>query len=103
LSDVISDTLQRTISVVDAAETQSEIEQGRPVKYKPMPRGVATASGGQAVSTERAADRSRSEQTRAKLVMLIDKLPGGTLADFDASLYSKRHRRARKKKPTWRS
>ena len=88
---------------MDDAQTHPEIKQGQPVKYEPMPRGAATPGVVRAGSTEGATAGSRQEQTRAKVVMLIDKLPGGTLANFDASLYSQRHRRARKKKPTWKS
>ena len=89
------------ISVLDAGETQPEVQLGQPVKYELMPRGEVPPSDRDSATDERPAGRSRS-RLRAKLVELIDKLPGGTLADVDASQESTRHERARRKKPTWR-
>lgn len=90
------------ISVVEAVEPPLQVKIGQPVKYEPMPRSEAPPSRDPASNQEGPVDRGRAKQTRAKLVTLIDKLPGGTLADSDANQKSNRHRRARKKKPTWR-
>ncbi len=90
------------ISALDAGETQPEIKLGQPVKYELTPRGEAMPDGRRVGGKERAANRGLPEQPRAKLVALIDKLPGGTLADIDASQKPSRHRRARQRKPTWR-
>jgi len=79
------------ISALDAGETPPKIQLGQPVKYELTPREEVKPN-----------DRGRSGQLRAKLVMLIDKLPGGTLADRDASDKPNRHEHARRKKPTWR-
>jgi cold shock CspA family protein len=38
----------------------------------------------------------------AKLVELIDRIPGGSLDDIPTREYPRRHPRARRKKPTWR-
>ena len=88
------------ISALDAGETQPEIKLGQPVKFDLMTRAEAMRNRRPADGEERAT--GRPEQLRAKLVALIDKIPGGTLAERDASQSSNRHRRARQKKPTWR-
>ena len=90
------------ISALDAGETQPEIEVGQAVKYELTPRAKSTPKDRSVSDREQTADRSRSEQPRAKVVVLIDKLPGGTLDEVDEGQASSRHPRARKKKPTWR-
>jgi len=89
------------ISALDTGETQPEIKPGQPVKFELARLGEAAPNGRPASGNERPADRGRSEQPRAKVVELIDKLPGAALGEFDGS-QSTRHLRARKKKPTWR-
>ena len=89
-------------SALDTGETQPEIKFGQPVKYELTPRGEATPKARPAGGKERAADRRRPKQPRAKLVELLDKLPGAKLADSAGSGKSSRHLRARQKKPTWR-
>ena len=86
------------ISALDCDdEAQPEIEVGQPVKYELAPRERLTADG-----SERPTARDMRDQPKAKLVTLIDKVPGGKLAEFDVNQAPTRHRRARQKKPTWR-
>jgi cold shock CspA family protein len=86
------------VSALDSVET--EIKVGQPVKYELMSRRETRASR-PTESKERATDSSRTDQPKAKVVALIDKLPGATLDDVERQKTS-RHQRARQKKPTWR-
>ena len=86
------------ISALDENETETTIRPDQPVKYELASRSAAKATAGEASSA--AGDGPRGPQ--AKQVMLIDKLPGGSIADLDSQQKSARHPRARKKKPTWR-
>jgi cold shock CspA family protein len=90
------------ISALDAGETQPEINVGQAVKFELTPRAELVPKDRPESDREKAADRSRSEQPRAKVIVLIDKLPGGTLEEVGDGQPSSRHPRARKKKPTWR-
>lgn len=83
------------VSALEEAETPPEIEVGQAVKFELMSRAEARQESG-------GASRDRSEQPKAKLVVLIDKIPGATLSEFDGSKRTRRHPRARQKKPTWR-
>lgn len=89
-------------SALDCAETEPEIKVGQPVKYELAPREEVTPKARDAGSKQQAEDRDRPAQRSAKVVVLIDKLPGAALAEVDASKQSLRHPRARKRKPTWR-
>lgn len=90
------------ISALDGGETQSEIKCGQPVKYELMSRREAILSSRPAGGKESAAEKDAAVQPKAKVVALIDKLPGAKLAEFRTSQEVGRHQRARQKKPTWR-
>lgn len=90
------------ISTVEAGETPPKIKLGQPVKYELTPREEASSQARAAGGKEGVAKRRWPAQTRAKLVVLIDKLPGSTLAESDESNKALHHQRARQKKPTWR-
>ncbi len=83
------------ISAFDAAETPPDVEPPQPVTYELAPRWEANSDG------RSARRRERPVQQRAKKVALIDKLPGA-IAELEERPQSRRHPRARKKKPTWR-
>ncbi len=80
------------ISALETVEAPPDIKSGQPVKYELTPRSEANPGGRPA--------RGR-EQPRAKLVALIDKLPGG-IAEIETDHELRRHPRARQRKPTWR-
>ena len=89
-------------SALEAGQKNREIKRGQPVSYELMPKGEESPKPQRPPGKERPADKTRRPQATAKLVVLIDKLPGGSLADSDTSHKPARHERARKKKPTWR-
>ena len=80
------------ISALGAVDAPLAITAGQPVKYELLPRGEVDPGA------RPANGKDRSKQPSAKLVTLIDKIPGGLASE----VASKRHPRARKKKPTWR-
>ena len=90
------------ISAVDNASTQPEIIVGQAVKYELTTRREALEEARSAAEKKGSSDRNVPIQQKAKLVALLDKLPGGTLADSGTMERPTRHSRARMKKPTWR-
>lgn len=84
-------------SVIEAAEAQPEINVGQAVKFESMPREQQTRD-----ADDSPGDKRTPPQLRAKTVVFIDKIPGSSLADSEPNQPSNRHRKARKKKPTWR-
>ena len=89
------------ISAIDTAETAPEIKAGQPVKFELMSRAEATSSRPGELKSP-ATDRGQHDKPMAKVVAILDKLPGAALGKSDGSQASSRHRRARRKKPTWR-
>lgn len=87
------------ISVVEGAESLPEVKIGQAVKFESMPREQPPSDVN---GEERQTDRRQPQQMRAKVVVFIDKLPGGKMSDANADTTSAKHRKARKKKPTWR-
>lgn len=88
------------VSAVGACTPPKRIKVGQPVKFELKPQ-----------SEQERKDRSEREElgqsqpeqrTQAKLVELIDKIPGATLDDVAKSERPRRHPRARQKKPDWR-
>jgi len=99
LSDVGYDVFFHISALEDGGKT-ADIQLGQPVKYELTPRWEERAK--QAASGKEPAEGARPLQPAAKLVELIDKLPGASLADLDEDQQTKKHPRARHKKPTWR-
>ena len=81
------------ISVLDAEDADKEITEGQPVKLEIAPR--PRDEDGRPIPFD------KLQKPRAKIVKLIDKLPGG-ISPFDGQERERRHPKARKKKPTWR-
>jgi cold shock CspA family protein len=87
------------ISALGEEAPPLEIKPEQPVKYE------LTSLREMREAEERAgrsAEAGRDRGPQAKLVSLIDKLPGGSISDVDQEHKPARHPRARKKKPTWR-
>lgn len=82
------------ITALGACEPQPQIEPGQPVKYELEPRSRRQGGGNE--------DSPKPRQIRARLVELIDRIPGATLEESDGRRQTARHPRARRKKPTWR-
>lgn len=93
------------LSAVGACTPPKRIKVGQPVKFelKPPAEQPEKEKLSRMERAEAAAAKSASEQrAQAKLVELIDKIPGATLDDVAKRERPRRHPRARQKKPTWR-
>lgn len=91
------------LSAVGACTPPIRIKVGQPVKFELMPPAEPAERMSRLEREEAAAAKSAHEQrTQAKLVELIDKIPGATLDDVAKRERPRRHPRARQKKPTWR-
>jgi cold shock CspA family protein len=82
------------ITALGNYESQPPIEPGQPVKYE-----LEARPGPKSRSRE---DSAKPRQLRARLVELIDKIPGAILEETAEQGQSARHPRARRKKPGWR-
>ena len=87
------------VTVVEDLEPNAEIKIGQAVKFESMPREQPSADED---DQDRPTERRQPQQLRAKVVVFIDKLPGGKLAESNTDTKAVQHRKARKKKPTWR-
>ena len=90
------------VTAFGACQALPEIEPGQPVQFELMTREEERLL---ARDTGRNDDRQKSGKPtlrKAKLVELIDKIPGATLDEKAGKQPAERHPRARKKKPTWR-
>ena len=85
------------VTALGACESQPKISPGQPVKYELLAKKPHKLSG-----RETPAQPRQKERLQAKLVELIDKLPGASLDDVAGSSLPARHPRARRKKPDWR-
>ena len=90
------------VTALGACEPPPRIKLGQPVKYE-----LASEAEMKARRPSRRDDAESEKPTpplraQAKLVELIDKIPGATLDDIAKRPRSTRHPRAQKKKPTWR-
>ena len=90
------------ITALGACDPQPQIKLGQPVKYELIPNTELQARRQGRRDDEESAKPSPPLRAQAKLVELIDKIPGATLDDVTKRPRSTRHPRARKKKPTWR-
>lgn len=90
------------VSALGACQTPPQIEPGQPVKYELESRAnvklrIQRERGGKDPTKP-----DKPVQPQAKLVELIDKIPGATLEEDGQRPSSTRHPKSRKKKPTWR-
>jgi cold shock CspA family protein len=90
------------ITALGACESLPEIKPGQPVKYELLPGTEPKYRSRPKRSDEDSVKPAQSIQPRAKLVELIDKIPGAVLKRAGQNQRSTRHPRARKKKPSWR-
>ncbi len=84
------------ITALGACEPPPEIKPGQPVKYELEPKAKPKRDESEGPREDKP---RKSTHRRAQLVELIDQLPGGTLEE---AAETRRHPRARRKKPTWR-
>ena len=92
------------VTALGACQAKPLIAPGQPVKYELMSRSEKTArvqTTRLAVEPSAAADKSR-ERPQAKMVELIDKIPGAHLEEVAGKQVAVHHPRARQRKPTWR-
>src|SRR5687768_5566684 len=90
------------VSAIGACEPIRDIPLGQAVKFELIPgtepkRRRRGSDDDEATETE----LEKPVRPQAKLVELIDRIPGGTLEGADSPLPD-RHPRSRRKKPTWR-
>lgn len=83
------------VSAIGACEECPKITLGQAVKFELEPKRKVDPDA------PKPAGDAPENRRRAKLVELIDKLPGGELVDDD-TVRPKRHPKARRKKATWR-
>ena len=81
------------VTALGACEEFPQITLGQPVKFELEPK--------KRTEDDPPAD-GKDSRRRAKMVELIDKLPGGQLED-DETVRAKRHPKARRKKASWRA
>ena len=80
------------LSVIESEQTPPQIRVGQSVKYELEPRQKV-------IPGEEDQAKKRNDQSRAKVVILLQRAPGGIAADDQPKA---RHPKARKRKPTWR-
>jgi cold shock CspA family protein len=90
------------ITALGACESQLQIEPGQPVKYELVPGTERKFRSRPKRSDEDSTKPEQLVHPRAKLVELIDKIPGAILEEDAHEQHSARHPRARQKKPSWR-
>ncbi len=95
------------VSALGACAPPPEIKAGQPVMYELEPRtdrkrdDVGEQNDDSATKHE-VTKREQPSRLRAKLVELIDKIPGASLEETEKKQQTTRHPRSRHKKPTWR-
>ncbi|MDP6445796.1 MAG: cold shock domain-containing protein [Pirellulaceae bacterium] len=82
------------VSSLGACEVQPQIESGQVVKFELEPKQKRDPDAPQRSD-------GKSPQRKAKLVELLDEMPGGSL-DERANLLPPRHPKARGRKATWK-
>ena len=88
------------ISALGACEVEPPIELGHPVKYELEPGTEPKRRPKRRDDDEPA---PKPENPRARLVELIDKLPGASLEEETPdTVRVQHHPKARRRKPTWR-
>ena len=90
------------ISALGACEPQLQIEPGQPVKYELVPPAERKPRSRTKRSDDDSAPPEKPIHPQAKLVELIDRIPGAILEEDAQKQQSAHHPRARQKKPSWR-
>ncbi len=90
------------VTALGACEPPVQIAPGQPVKYELEPVTESTARNRRADGDEDSTRPAQAVRPQAKLVELIDRIPGATLEESTDQQPLARHPRARQKKPTWR-
>ena len=86
------------VTALGACLSTPEIETGQAVKYELEPRKASSANTRE--DDQNSIRSKKPNQLRARMVELIDALPGGALVDKKQP--TSRHPRALQKKPKWR-
>jgi cold shock CspA family protein len=89
------------ISALGGCEAEPQIKPGQAVKYELVPGTEPKSRRRSRRSDEDAEHPVEPVRPQAKLVELIDKIPGGRLQGTPRKLPPP-HPRARRKKPSWR-
>jgi cold shock CspA family protein len=90
------------ITALGACDPAPQIKLGQPVKFELMRTEEAQARRRPAASDRESGKPAPALRAQAKLVELIDRIPGASLDDVVEKQQPQRHPRARRKKPTWR-
>jgi cold shock CspA family protein len=90
------------VTALKVCDPEPQINPGQPVKYELVPGTEAKCRSRSKRSNVEATKPEKPVRPRAKLVELIDKIPGAILEEDPREHQSARHPRARKKKPSWR-
>ena len=94
------------VSALGACQAVPDIEAGQPVGFELMRRDEIDALPQHMTRRAEADSRDKNQrakpQRRAKMVELIDKIPGASLDEIEGKPRAARHPRARRKKPSWR-
>ncbi len=98
--DVGADVFFHITSLI-GSEPPETIEPGQAVKYE-LDLDTESRPGRQTQQATVGAKPQPSVRRRAKLVELIDKIPGGSLDKGGTGQHPVHHPRARQKKPNWR-
>jgi cold shock CspA family protein len=90
------------LTALGACRPCAEIAPGQAVKYELVP-GTEPKTGRRArIRRDEGEKATASVRPQAKLVELIDRIPGAILKSAGTTKPPEHHPRARKKKPTWR-
>ena len=89
------------VSAIGACQPLPAIAMGQPVKFELVP-GTEPKARRRRRTDEESSEDAKPARPQAKIVELIDRIPGGTLEGSSGNSALDRHPRARKKKPTWR-
>jgi cold shock CspA family protein len=90
------------ITALGDFESQLQIKPGQPVKYELVPGTARKSRSRPTRSDEDPTNPKQPVHPQAKLVELIDRIPGAILEEDAQKEQSARHPRARQKKPSWR-
>lgn len=90
------------ITALGVSDRPPVIKLGQPVKFELVPMAELDARRESQRASKESDEPAPRLRAQAKVVELIDKIPGGTLEDTAKKQPSTRHPRARQKKPTWR-
>jgi cold shock CspA family protein len=90
------------ITALGACDPPPQIKLGQPVKFELVPHDELPARRKLRRDDDESGKPSPPLRAQARLVELIDRIPGASLDDVAKETQTKRHPRARRKKPTWR-